>query len=77
MKLSAFPALAGLLLAATQMAAAEPTVKIRTDYPGGNAMVGAIEPGIARVAPDLRTTKTPWFYWDFAAESSGPGEVTF
>lgn len=77
MKLSAFPALACLLLAATQMAAAEPTVKIRTDYPGGNAMVGAIEPGIARVAPDLRTTKTPWFYWDFAAESSGPGEVTF
>ncbi len=77
MKHRAFLTLASLILAAARMAAAEPTVKIHADFPGGNATVGAVEPGMARVAPDLRTTKTPWFYWDFAAESSGPGEVTF
>jgi len=57
--------------------AAEPAVSIRSDFPGGNILVSSTEHSRVYLAPDLRTTRTPWFYWYFEAEVSTPGRVTF
>lgn len=58
------------------LSAAEPTVEIRTDFPGGNLRVDGNDGSTYQIAPDLRTSK-PWFYWYFEAKTTQPGRVTF
>jgi tetratricopeptide (TPR) repeat protein len=62
---------------ATSLPAADPKLVIRSDYPGGNVLVNGIDGLTAEVAPDLRTTRTDWFYWDFVAEAAEPGRARF
>ena len=57
--------------------AAEQKLAIRSDFPGGNIVVENNEGSTVRLAPDLRDTPTPWFYWYFEAQASEPGRVTF
>lgn len=66
--------LAGLL--PSEVAASEMKVTIRTDFPGGNVLVGKNEGATVHLAPDLRGGPA-WFYWHFEAEASEPGTVSF
>src|SRR6185369_15938829 len=58
------------------VAAAEPPVTVRTDFPGGNVLVKKIDGDEVHLAPDLRGGQ-PWFYWHFEAEAVRPGRITF
>ncbi len=58
------------------VAAAEPPVTIRADFPGGNVLVKKVDGDTIQLAPDLRGGQ-PWFYWHFKAEARRPGRVTF
>ncbi|MEO6812061.1 MAG: M14 family zinc carboxypeptidase [Isosphaeraceae bacterium] len=51
-------------------------VTIRTDFPGGNALVEKNQEGTVNVAPDLRGDR-PWFYWCFEAKATRAGRVRF
>lgn len=55
---------------------AEPAVSIRTDFPGGNALIRTNSGSTVHLEPDLRGDR-PWFYWLFEAKALRPGEVTF
>ena len=44
---------------------AGPAVEIDSDFPGGNAVVEAIDGDTVRLRPDLRDTEGSWFYWCF------------
>jgi hypothetical protein len=65
-----------LLLIAQPLLAADVTVSIRTDFPGGNVTVLKNDGPTVELAPDLRGGM-PWFYWHFEAQASRPGRVTF
>lgn len=52
------------------------SVKIRSDFPGGNVTVVKNETGRVEIEPDLRGGK-PWFYWYFEASAEVPGRVNF
>lgn len=54
----------------------EDAVKIRTDFPGGNAKVTANAENSVHLEPDLRGGRA-WFYWCFEATSSKAGKVNF
>ncbi len=56
--------------------AAEMTVAIRSDFPGGNVIVVKNAEANVELAPDLRGGM-PWFYWHFEAQAAQPGKVTF
>lgn len=60
----------------TWIYAAEPAVKIDSEFPGGNIVVTNNESNTVNVEPDLRGDK-PWFYWYFEASSLRPGRVNF
>jgi len=57
--------------------AADLRVTIRTDHPGGNAVVVKNEGADVVLAPDLRGNAKPWFYWNVAARASQAGRVKF
>jgi len=65
-----------LWAAAGLAVAAKPNVAIRTDFPGGNAVVVRNEAGEVHLEPDLRGGR-PWFYWYVEATADRPGWVTF
>ncbi len=46
-------------------------MKIETNYPGGNITVESQEGNTFRLAPDLRTTTTNWFYFNFRVVDGG------
>ena len=52
-------------------------IQIRSDFPGGNIRVLSVEGREVQLAPDLRDTEGPWFYWYFAARFSEPGRWHF
>lgn len=54
----------------------DPAVAVRTDFPGGNAVVVKNAGAAVELAPDLRGGRD-WFYWCFEATAARPGEVTF
>ncbi len=57
--------------------AGEPgSVKIHSDFPGGNVVVAENAGSAVQVAPDLRGDN-PWFYWYFEARAVKPGRVDF
>jgi len=56
--------------------AADISVTIRSDFPGGNVTVLKNEGSRVQITPDLRGSQ-PWFYWHFEATASQPGRVTF
>lgn len=62
---------------AAEIQAAEMTLKIQSDFPGGNVKVESIQGNTARIAPDLRTTPTDWIYWNFSTEASQAGRAQF
>lgn len=64
-------------LAGSLSSAAEMKVTIRTDHPGGNAIVTKNAGAEIEMAPDLRGNEKSWFYWNIAAEASQPGRVKF
>ena len=65
-----------LMLMAVPATAAEPMVKLTSDFPGGNVVVKENAGRSVELAPDLRGGR-PWFYWYFEAEVVQPGRVTF
>lgn len=68
--------LSAVAMAPLALNAAEPTVSIRSDFPGGNAVVvRSVGPSV-ELAPDLRGGM-PWFYWYFEAQASRPLRATF
>lgn len=65
-----------LLFVGLGVQAAETSVSIRADFPGGNIVVVKNEGDTLHIAPDLRGGK-PWFYWNFETRATQPGRVTF
>ena len=51
-------------------------ISVNTKFPGGNVLVNKIEGNTIHIAPELRGGRQ-WFYWNFEAEVSQPGRVTF
>lgn len=45
--------------------AAESSIKIDADFPGGNIIVEKIEGNVVRLDRDIRDTRGDWFYWAF------------
>lgn len=78
MRLSLLLAVTALATAAVSQAirADDPAVTIRTDFPGGNAVVVKNAGAVVELAPDLRGGRD-WFYWCFEAIAVRPGEVVF
>lgn len=56
--------------------AAEPSIRISTDHPGGNAIILENTGAAVRLKPDLRGGRD-WFYWNFEAAAAEPGVVEF
>ncbi len=52
-------------------------MRIRTDFPGGNIVLGEIGGGIVCVERDLRDTEGDWFYWAFCVEGAEGKTLTF
>lgn len=57
--------------------AADGTVTLSCDYPGGNVKIVNLAPGLAEIAPDLRGEHRDWFYWNFDAVATKAGTVKF
>lgn len=57
-------------------AKAEDTVSIKTDFPGGNAIVEKIEGDVVTLKPDLRGGRD-WFYWSIECQTSSPRKLRF
>lgn len=53
------------------------TFSIFSDFPGGNILVQSIKEHIVHLAPDLRDTTTPWFYWYFGVRGAAGRHLTF
>ena len=60
---------------------AQPTIHgdivIDSAYPGGNAIVDRAEGDTIYLQPDLRDTKTWWFYWNFRVRGAAGRTLTF
>lgn len=52
-------------------------LELSWDYPGGNLKFRGFKDGVAEIAPDLRDTNFPWFYWNFEAVATKTGKVKF
>lgn len=53
------------------------TVKITSDFPGGNIVVHKISDDSVWLAPDLSFTKGEWFYWYFKVSGISGKNITF
>ncbi|HYE97823.1 MAG TPA: M14 family zinc carboxypeptidase [Planctomycetota bacterium] len=62
------------LLLATLLQSA---VQVDTAFPGGNAVVEAVEGDEIRLRPDLRDTAGDWFYWHVRVRGAGGRTLTF
>jgi len=52
------------------------TVSIKTDFPGGNAIVEKIEGDVVTLKPDLRGGRD-WFYWSIECQTNSPRKLRF
>jgi hypothetical protein len=68
--------LIAILIGVAHGLGAAPAVSIRTDFPGGNALIKTNAGSTVYLEPDLRGDR-PWFYWLFEAKALRSGEVTF
>ena len=59
-----------------EVSRAEPPVVIRTDFPGGNAIITSNDGDTVQLEPDLRGDR-PWFYWLLEAKANRAGSVRF
>jgi tetratricopeptide (TPR) repeat protein len=69
-------AVLGVIGAPCPLEAAEPNLKIRSDFAGGNVVVVRNEGSTVHLTPDMRGGK-PWFYWHFEATASEAGNARF
>ncbi|MFV0268710.1 MAG: M14 family zinc carboxypeptidase [Draconibacterium sp.] len=53
------------------------TVKITSDFPGGNIVVNKISGDSVWLKPDLSFTKGEWFYWYFKISGISEKNITF
>gem|GEM_PF-451331 len=58
-------------------AQAETTIKINTDFPGGNVKVDSIVTNTIYIRPDLRDNRTSWFYWYFSVTNTQSETIHF
>mgnify|MGYP002631803297 FL=1 len=54
----------------------EDTVSIKTDFPGGNAIVEKIEGDVVTLKPDLRGGRD-WFYWSIECQTNSSRKLRF
>lgn len=52
-------------------------ISITKDYPGGNIHMISQEDSHVQLQQEMRDSDGWWFYWNFCAEASEPGEVIF
>lgn len=52
-------------------------MKIDTDFPGGNLLVASQSASSAVIAPDLRDTPRPWFWWCFRVTEAAGQQLEF
>ncbi len=52
-------------------------VTIDADFPGGNILLENLEHDRAIIRPDLRDTRTSWFYWYFRVRGAAGRNLTF
>lgn len=50
---------------------------VETKFPGGNAVVEEITEDTIRIAPDIRDSSLPWFYWNFAVNGAAGQTLHF
>lgn len=53
------------------------SLRINADFPGGNILVDSIRNNTVYVRPDLRDTKTDWFYWYYSVTGISSDSVRF
>ena len=53
------------------------TIKITSDFPGGNIVVNKISADTVWLKPDLSFTKGDWFYWYFKISGISGKKITF
>lgn len=56
---------------------AQNTIRISSDFPGGNIVVNKISKDTVWLAPDLSFTEGNWFYWYFKVSNISGKRVTF
>ena len=56
---------------------AETTIKISADFPGGNSKVDSIIGNTVYIRPDIRDSRTSWFYWYFSITNTQSDTVHF
>ena len=53
------------------------TIKIDSDFPGGNIKVNNVSEDTVYLVPDLRDTKGEWFYWYFRVKKAQNRTIYF
>jgi len=53
------------------------TLRIDSEFPGGNIIVGAIKGNVVNLRTDLRDTKGSWFYYYFRVDGAQDRTLTF
>jgi hypothetical protein len=52
-------------------------IQIDTGFPGGNAVIDAVNGDTVRLHPDLRDTVGDWFYWSFRVRGAAGRTLNF
>jgi hypothetical protein len=68
---------AGAGFPAAAAPAADPTIAVDCDFPGGNIVVDSLEGTTVSIHQDLRDTEGDWFYWCFRVRGGAGRTLTF